>query len=197
MSSSCAIAYIISDAADDGGPMGFFSSKKGGVQKGAPGGSAPDVPPQTDRGSDRSLNVGADDGDSTKRSFSNVPGTASKKVEDTYAQWRSLAGVKEALFCPATEREKHPIGVLELEVIEGFGLPAADFPFAMASDPYCIATLTGQAIPIATVQDDLQQQLCACRKPPPGVWPHASFARHFVWARVFLTAFLSAHGGAH
>ena len=63
-------------------------------------------------------------------------------VEDVFRRWKPWTGnVWDALCSDADARLGQPIGVLELDVIEGFGLPASDF--GVSSDPYVVATLTG------------------------------------------------------
>lgn len=58
-----------------------------------------------------------------------------------YQRWSSLHRFLEPLCCKKEDRVQNPIGLLEVDIIEGFGLPASDL--WVTSDPYCIATLTG------------------------------------------------------
>jgi hypothetical protein len=58
-----------------------------------------------------------------------------------YQRWSSIHRVLEPLCCKKQDRIQNPIGLLEVDIIEGFGLPASDL--WVTSDPYCIATLTG------------------------------------------------------
>ena len=60
----------------------------------------------------------------------------------SFAAWSTVAGAWAALGAEgAAGRAAHPVGVLELGVLEGFELPAADL--GASSDPYVVATLTG------------------------------------------------------
>ena len=56
------------------------------------------------------------------------------------SHWRGQA-MRKAALCPAGDKVHYPIGTLEVTLVEGFGLPAADF--GVSSDPFARLTLTG------------------------------------------------------
>jgi hypothetical protein len=62
-------------------------------------------------------------------------------VSDVYSRWGRWSTLYRTLTCPPPSRTGQPIGLLELDIFEGFGLPASDM--GISSDPYLVATLTG------------------------------------------------------
>jgi hypothetical protein len=60
-------------------------------------------------------------------------------------QWRCYDSIKKDLINGWNTGESYeyvrPIGIVQVAIIEAFGLPASDF--GVSSDPYCIVTLTG------------------------------------------------------
>jgi hypothetical protein len=63
-------------------------------------------------------------------------------------QWKCYDSIKKDLINGWNVGESYeyvrPIGIVQVAIIEGFGLPASDF--GVSSDPYCIVTLTGYVI---------------------------------------------------
>ena len=72
-------------------------------------------------------------------------GPTPASISDVYSRWGHFSTLCRTLMCPPPSRNGQPIGLLELDIFEGFRLPASDL--GISSDPYLVATLTGYACP--------------------------------------------------
>jgi len=68
-------------------------------------------------------------------------GPTPASISDVYSRWGRWSTMCRTLMCPPPSRNGQPIGLLELDIFEGFRLPASDM--GISSDPYLVATLTG------------------------------------------------------
>lgn len=68
-------------------------------------------------------------------------GPTPASISDVYSRWGRFSTMCRTLMCPQPSRNGQPIGLLELDIFEGFRLPASDM--GISSDPYLVATLTG------------------------------------------------------
>lgn len=90
------------------------------------------------------------------------PPPLAEDFSPVYQRWSTITRVLEPLFCKKEDRIQNPIGLLEVDIIEGFGLPASDF--FVTSDPYCIATLTGYTYRHAYHINDIVYTYCNLKR---------------------------------